>query len=127
MDDRFRSIVFRFLGMSLVVLFVLLGVIFFLGGAHLQASLVGYFLSFVFVGSNFIVLHNFHMLPNSVFNKRFFISLGVRFLLVLVAFVTILQTIKIHLIYFTVSFIISYICHSLIEIILINKLLETDN
>lgn len=58
---------------------------------------------------------------------KFYGALGVRFIVVLVALVVVLETIKIHQIYFTVSFIISYIFHSVIEMILINKLLETDN
>jgi len=98
-----------------------------LGQQYYLAVSVGYLLSFLFVGSNFFVIKRIKTEKSSNFITWFYISLGIRFLLVLVALVVILKTIKIHQIYFTVSFIISYIFHSVIEIILINKLLETDN
>lgn len=127
MDAQYKSVVLNFLGLSLGVLIIQVGIIFLSDASKVGAGLAGYVLSFVFVGSNLVVLRDFRSLSNSAFNKRFFISLGVRFVLVLAAFAVMVKTLKIHQIYFTVSFVISYICHSVIEIILINKLLETDN
>ena len=95
--------------------------------SNLFATATGYLLSFIFVGSNFFIINRIKGPDTSKFYRQFFISLAVRFCLVLVAYVVILEGIKIHQIYFTVSFIISYIFHSVIEIISINKILESDN
>lgn len=59
-----------------------------------------------------------------VFSKVFFLSLIVRFIVVLILFTIILKVIKIDEIYFTVSFIISYLCYSITEMIFFNKILE---
>jgi hypothetical protein len=126
-SEHYLSLLFKFLGLSFVAFLALMLGAYGMIKAHLMAPTVGYLLSFFFVGSNFLVLRNFHALSDSDFYKRFFISLGVRFVLVIVVFVVVLLTIKIHQIYFTISFIISYIFHSLIEIISITKLPETDN
>jgi hypothetical protein len=54
------------------------------------------------------------------FLKIYFISLFVRFLIVCLIFIFILATTKIHEFSFTVSFIISYIFHSVNEVIFLN-------
>ena len=127
MDERYRSILYNFLGISLAVFVAILVVAYITIEAHILAPVVSYLLSFIFVASNLLVLRNFRKLSSNEFYKRFFISLGVRFILVIITFITILVATKIHQIYFTVSFIISYIFHSGIEVISINKLLKTDN
>ena len=127
MNERYRSILYNFLGISFAVFLVLVLFIYAFTEAQAVVPVIGYLLSFIFVGSNFIVLRNFQDRTHNEFYKRFFISLGVRFVLVVIAFIMVLKTIKIHQIYFTVSFIISYIFHSVIEIISINSLLKTDN
>ncbi len=127
MDQQVQKLAHKFLWNSCIAFLIIMGVTSFLGDQYYPAASIGFFLSFLFVGSNFFVIKRIKTEKSSNFITRFYISLGVRFLLVLVALVVILKTIKIHEIYFTVSFIISYIFHSVIEIILINKLLETDN
>lgn len=127
MDQEVKKATHKFLWNSLLFFLFLLGIILLLQSQYYPAVTVGFLLSFVFVGSNFFVIRQIKTQSSSDFLTKFYLSLGVRFLLVLAAFVMILQTIKIHQIYFTVSFIISYIFHSVIEMILINKLLETDN
>ena len=127
MDQQVQKLTHKFLWNSLVAFLFLVGLTILLGQQYYLAVSVGYLLSFLFVGSNFFVIKRIKTEKSSNFITWFYISLGIRFLLVLVALVVILKTIKIHQIYFTVSFIISYIFHSVIEIILINKLLETDN
>lgn len=127
MDHRVQNLAHKFLWYSLIGFLILLGIIFLLSPKYYPAVSVGFFLSFVFVGSNFFVIKQIKTEKSSNLLRRFYLSLGIRFLLVLVALVVILKTIKIHQISFTVSFIISYIFHSVIEIILITKLLETDN
>jgi len=84
-------------------------------------------LSFIFVASNFFVVRHIRKKPHKIFYRRFIISMAVRFIFVLTVLLLVLKVTKFHQIYFTVSFIISYILHSVIEIILINKILQTDN
>jgi phosphatidylserine synthase len=91
---------------------------------QIGAILLAHGLSFIFVVSNFLVVHNFRDQSCKRFYRQFYIVLSVRFFLVIVALVVILETTKFHQIYFTVSFIISYILHSVIEVISINKMLE---
>lgn len=127
MDQQVQTLAHKFLGYSLIAFLILLGITSFLGREYYGAASIGFLLSFLFVGSNLFVIKRIRKEKSSNFITRFYLSLGIRFLLVLVALVMILETIKINQIYFTVSFIISYIFHSVIEIISINKLLETDN
>lgn len=54
------------------------------------------------------------------FLRLYFISLFVRFLIVCLLFILILAVTKIHEFSFTVSFIISYIFHSVNEVIFLN-------
>lgn len=86
-----------------------------------------YLLSFLFVGANFVGIKGFKRKSNTAFYKRFLITMALRFVAVVAAIIILLETIKFHQIFFTVSFIISYILHSVIEIISINQLLQTDN
>ena len=111
----------RFFTFSLVLfLFLLIGG--YLGGLpHIDAILLGYLLSFFFVGSNYLVVHKTEKWKESDFYRLYFISLAARFVLVITALLVVLLTTKFHQIYFTVSFIISYILHSVIEIISFNK------
>jgi hypothetical protein len=127
LDQPVQKLAHKFLWSSLVAFLFIVGVTFFLGQQYYPAVSTGFLLSFLFVGSNFFVIKRMKTPKSANFMSRFYLSLGVRFLLVLAALVVILKVTKIHQIYFTVSFIISYIFHSVIEIILINKLLETDN
>lgn len=127
MTQQFRGIVFEFLGFSLAAFLILFAGAYFTIQPYLFAVLLAYLLSFIFVGSNFFVICNIRGGDDTKFYRQFFISMALRFVLIIAALVLILKTIKIHQIYFTVSFIISYIFHSVIEIISINKILETDN
>lgn len=68
-----------------------------------------------------------HLISSSVnkstdqnFLRMYFISLLIRFLIVCLIFIFILTTTKIHEFSFTVSFIISYIFHSVNEVIFLN-------
>lgn len=88
---------------------------------------LAYLLSFLFVASYYPVLRNFRNKRHKIFYRRFWTILSLRFVFVIIMLVVILMVTKFHQIYFTVSFIILYILHSVIEIILINKILQTDN
>lgn len=92
----------------------------------LPAFAGAYLLSFLFVGSNFLVMRNLDLNDHARFFRLFGLSLAVRFLLAIAAIALALNIGNNHQIFFTVSFIISYICHSITEIIFLNKILETD-
>lgn len=83
--------------------------------------LIGYFLGLLAVGLQYITSKVILNAQENSFFVFLFSTLFIRFLLVLSIFVLILLTTKIDSLGFTVSFIISYIHHSVIEIILINK------
>ncbi len=83
--------------------------------------LVGYGLGLITILLHFIAAKAFSGLSDNNFFGIYFLSIGLRFLLVLALFILIIIFGKIDQISFTVSFIISYIFHSVIEIILINK------
>lgn len=85
---------------------------------------VGYALSFIFVASNFLIVRKIELKDQNEFLTLFFVSITLRFILVLLCFAVVLTVVKIDQILFTISFIISYIFHSVIEIIFINKVLE---
>ena len=127
MGIELQKITHNFLWMSLIAFFVLVGGVLLGDPQYIRAVVIGFLLSFIFVGSNFFVIKHIKAEKSSDFMTRFYLSFGGRFVLVLAALVAVLMITKIHEIYFTVSFIISYIFHSVIEVILINKLLETDN
>ncbi|MFH5884741.1 hypothetical protein ACG2F4_10560 [Halalkalibaculum sp. DA3122] len=88
------------------------------------ALVAGYLLSFTFVASNFLLVRKINLDDQKKFLTLFFGSITLRFMLVLVCFALVLAYLKIDQILFTISFIISYILHSVIEIIFINKILE---
>ena len=94
--------------------------------AALGTFCIAYLLSFIFTGSNFLVMRKVGVDDQPKFIKIFGSSLIIRFLLILAALVFTLKALNNHQIFFTVSFIISYICHSINEIIFLNKILETD-
>jgi len=87
------------------------------------AVISGFLLSAIFVFSSIWVLENFWNIDSGMFVKVFFFSMAIRFLLVLVALGILLGMTKIDEIYFTVSFIISYLYQSVMEMIFINQIL----
>lgn len=112
---------------SFIILLLLLPLYLVIPWPPFKAVAFGYLLGVFYVLSNFWVLRRIDHLDQKKFMKLFFVSLAVRFLLVLSAFVGVLLVIKIDQILFTVSFIISYILHSIAEVIFINKTLENAN
>lgn len=91
-----------------------------------QIFTIAYLISFVFTGTNFLVMRKVELNDHSRFTRIFGGSLVIRFVLVIAALIFMLKVLNNHQIFFTVSFIISYICHSVTEIIFLNKILETD-
>lgn len=88
------------------------------------AVVAGVLLSSIFIASSALTLDMFGNSENSVFIKAFFISTALRFALILILFGILLEVVKINEIFFTVSFIISYLCLSVTEMIFINKILQ---
>jgi hypothetical protein len=84
----------------------------------------GFFLSLIFIVGNAWVIDQFWDADSNTFMKVFFFSMAVRFVLVLAAMGILLGLTKIDEIYFTVSFIISYLYQSVTEMIFINKILQ---
>ncbi|MBO6524562.1 MAG: hypothetical protein JJ971_12095 [Balneolaceae bacterium] len=84
----------------------------------------GVLLSAVSIHVSAWVLEAFWEREWNVFNKVFFFSLIGRFFIVVTVLGILLATTKIDEIYFTVSFIISYLCYSITEMIFFTKILE---
>ena len=106
-------------------LLALISLIFFwMGTAQGFAVLAGVLLSSLFVDSSAWVFETVQKLENEQFIKVYVFSIFIRFVLVLLIFGILLATTKIDEIYFTVSFIISYLCESVTEMIFINKILQ---
>lgn len=89
-----------------------------------KAVLAGLVLSTLFVNSNVLLIKMFWKHNQKLFMRVFFISLPLRFVLLLGAFGLILGLTKIPEIYFTVSLIISYLFQSVTEMIFIHKILQ---
>lgn len=88
------------------------------------AIISGFLLSIIFVFSSAWVLDNFWNADSRLFTKVFLFSMVIRFLLVLAALGILLGMTKIDEIYFTVSFIISYLYQTIMEMIFFNQLLQ---
>jgi hypothetical protein len=97
---------------------------FWIGKAEGIAVVTGILLSSVFVVSSGWILEAFQNADGSLFIQVYIFSIAIRFIVVLLLFGILLATTKIDEIYFTVSFIISYLCQSVTEMILINKFLQ---
>lgn len=99
---------------------------FWVGEQQGVAVLSGVMLSAIFVSSSAWIFDAFKNADNRLFTKIFFFSTAVRFLLVLALFGILIGVTKIDEFYFTVSFIISYLCQSVTEMIFINKILQKE-
>ncbi|MFP8488044.1 hypothetical protein ACKGJO_03005 [Gracilimonas sp. Q87] len=111
---------------SLIIsaLLIAISITFFLiGSGEGVAVLSGTLLSGVFVVSSAWVFETYQYAENSVFTKIYFISVGVRLIVILTLFGILLGITKIDEIYFTVSFLISYLCQSVTEMIFLNKII----
>lgn len=109
----------------IALIFCALSTLFYLQGpAEGLAVVCGTLLSGIFIVSSAWILEFFKHAESRLFLKVFFISMGLRFMLVLVLFGILLGVTKIDEIYFTVSFIISYLCQSVTEMIFLNKILQ---
>jgi hypothetical protein len=115
---------FKRTGMAAFFNCALASLFFLIGERQGVAIISGAILSSIFIVSSGWVLHTFRKAENSLFMQVFFFSMVIRFVLVLLLFSILLGLTKIDKIYFTVSFIISYLCQSITEMIFINKILQ---
>ena len=102
----------------LVILFLVLPVVQWVG------LVSGVFLSAASIHVSAWILEAFWDTEWNQFNKIFFFSLIGRFVVVVLVLIILLGATKIDEIYFTVSFIISYLCYSITEMIFFTKILE---
>ena len=107
----------------LLLIPIFFGLSFYLQKNHLIALISGCSLSLIFAASNTFYVKKFWKSEESDFFSAFFLSVFIRFFLVILGFIIFIQVIKIDEIYFTVSFIICYLFHSISETISINKFL----
>lgn len=89
--------------------------------------IIGYLLGLLAVLLHLFVVLFTRKFDDESFIYRYYIGIALRFLIVLALFITLFVITKIDQIAFTISFIISYIPHSVIEIILINKLIDKNS
>jgi hypothetical protein len=114
----------RLLKSQAFLLPILITLIFVIELDEYLAVLAGFFLSLVFVISSTIIVDKFWNSDEPTFFKAFILSIPLRFFFVLTVFAVLLLVTKIDEIFFTVSFIISYLYHSITETIFINKILK---
>jgi hypothetical protein len=90
----------------------------------LTGWITGYLLGFLAVLLHLAVVFYTQKLDDERFILTYFTGIATRFLIVLILFTGGLVIIKIDQISFTLSFIISYILHSVIEVIIVNKVIH---
>ncbi len=113
---------------TVAIINCVLALLFFFMDVHKGVAIIsGALLSSIFIVSSGWVLHTFRKAENKLFTQAFFFSMVIRFVLVLLLFSILLGLTNIDKIYFTVSFIISYLCQSITEMIFINKILQKIN
>lgn len=116
----------KFTIISAILCFVAAGVIVFIVIAPVYIFMIAYLISFVFTATNFFVMNKIYTKGNRTFFAWFVGSFAVRFVGAILAVIIAVKMLNSFEIYFTVSFLFSYLCHSTIEIIYLNKILKTD-
>lgn len=114
----------KLLKINVLILTILLSGFFFLTVNQAAGLITGFLLSLGSVLVSSWIIESFWEAEFNQFNKIFFFSLFIRFFVVVGVLALLLGVTKIDEIYFTVSFIISYLCHSITEMIFFNKILQ---
>lgn len=114
----------KLLKINVLILTILLSGFFFLTVNQAVGLITGFLLSLGSVLVSSWIIESFWEAEFNQFNKIFFFSLFIRFFVVVGVLALLLGVTKIDEIYFTVSFIISYLCHSITEMIFFNKILQ---
>lgn len=94
---------------------------FFVEKFEMLAIFSGFIVSSAFVFSSGWVIRKFWDGDSALFTKVFFFAMAIRFLLIILVMGILLGITKIDEIYFTVSLIISYLYHSVTEMIFVNQ------
>lgn len=84
--------------------------------------LTGYFLGLLAVLMHYMIIWFTRNLEHELFFMFYYLSVFLRFTAILILFTLLLVLVNIEQISFTLSFIISYIFHSVIEIIFLHKI-----
>ena len=87
---------------------------------YLFETLIAYLIALVFVGGAMWVWVRFWTISSQNFIKVSYITTLIRFSMVILLLFISLSTIKFEQMFFTVNFIISYLYHSVIELLLIH-------
>ena len=115
-----KNLLISNLGLLLIAVMLIL----FVSMSQTLAVVFGIVLSAFSILVNAWVLETFWESNWGKFSKIFFFSLIARFAFNVLVLLIVLWATKIDKIYFTVSFLFSYICNSVIEITFFNKILE---
>jgi hypothetical protein len=107
-----------------VLLLLILAVYIFAGWNEFVASLTGFGISAALILSSSAILEKIEGRDDRLFVQVFFFAMAVRFTLAVILVGILLEVTKIDEIYFTVSFIISYLYQSVTETIFIQKILH---
>ena len=113
-----------FLQLVLLAGLILSSIFLFLPAGAAVGIFSGYMLSSIFSVSGMFVIERFFDAEQELFVKAFFFSLFTRFFLVLGVMALLIGVTKIDEIYFTVSFLISYLCQSVTEMVFFNISLQ---
>lgn len=106
----------------ILTFFIINGILlFFLPDDARFAWIIGYLLGVLAVAIHLITSIITNKKDDAAFFRHYYISLFLRFLIVCSIFIFIMTMIKIDEFSFTVSFIISYLFHSVNEVIFLNK------
>lgn len=121
LKEKRRAILVTFTGFVLLLAGVAL-----VPASATTGILYGYLLGAVAVALHLLTLRFLQRYESKKFTEGYYLSILIRFLLVLSLFTLILLFGKIDQLYFTLSFIISYLFHSVIDFILIHKIFAKD-
>jgi hypothetical protein len=127
MEQAIYKYLMRFLLWSGAFLCIAVPIVGMLFSNELSTFILAYLLSLAFVGSNFWTMRKIKIRAHSQFIRRFYGALAGRFILVLTVFILFFIFGDGHQIFFVLSFIFSYICQSIFEIVFLKKIMEFNN
>ena len=121
-DDEssgFKKIIYA----GLILIFVPVALLPWISFASFSAIFGGVMLGVAYILSSVMLINKIRKYESSTFIKTFFIGMAIRLLLAIIVISTVFTYTKIDEIFFTVSFIFSYLCTSIPELIFINKII----
>lgn len=110
-----------------IVMGVVVSVILVLAGVEpVTTFLIAFLICYALTGSNFYIMNKRKTANTKTFFGWFVGSFMLRFFGAIIVIIICIKILNFHEILFTVSFIFSYLCLSIIEIIYLNSILKTD-